>query len=266
MILLVYSTEDSASVNIAEQIKKRHGLKDTESISDHLPELVLYKITTPLVHAEFLDEIGADLIILLCRHTSASEVPAMTVHSAGNWGSEARLGGKPRSLSVAAPSAMLSILERMRKSESKVEKTYEATHHGPLLNTPSVFAELGGTETTMTDPEFGAVVGDAVYGAATDVINLNLHYKKIVMGIGGNHYPKRFTKLAVEKGYAFSHIMSKYSIINDNGDSIDMLEQAVARSSERPELAVIDWKSLKAEVREHVIGKLGMIGIDYERI
>lgn len=266
MIALVYSTSDIASLNIAEQVKTRHRLEETESMSGHLPELVLYKTTTRLVHAEFLDEIGASLIIMLCRHTSASEVPAMTVHSAGNWGDEARLGGRPRSLSVAAPSAMLSILEKMHKSDLKIEKTYEATHHGPLLNTPSVFAELGGTEAAMKDPELGAAVADAVYGAATDIINFNIHYKKIVIGIGGNHYPERFTRLAMEKGYAFSHIMSKYSIINDDVDNIDMLEQAVARSSERPELAVIDWKSLKAGIRERVIGKLGTIGIDYERI
>jgi D-aminoacyl-tRNA deacylase len=265
MILIAYTSTDAASMNIAAQLRKRYGLEETKTLAQK-PPLAMYKVDLGLIGADFLDEAGADLIIFASRHTSASEVPAMTVHATGNWGSEARLGGKPKSLSVSAPSAMLCVLEAMHKSSVNIEKTYEATHHGPLLNTPSLFAELGGTKETMEDEQAAGAVADAIYQGATSAINFKAHYNKIAIGIGGNHYPQKFTRLAIEKGYAFSHIISKYSLINDNVDNIDMLEQALTRSSERPGLAVIDWKSINSGIRERVITKLDGLGIEHERI
>jgi D-aminoacyl-tRNA deacylase len=265
MILIAYSDSDTASKSIADQLKKRHGVPETHNPSQR-PALALYKVESGLISANYLDEMNADLIIFISRHSSASQVPAMTVHATGNWSSEAKLGGKPKSLSVAAPSVMLLVLEEMYKSSINIEKTYEATHHGPLLNTPSLFAELGGDEATMANAQAASAVANAVYHGATSALNLNLHYKKVVIGIGGNHYPKKFTRLAIENGYAFSHIASKYSLINDNVDNIDMLEQAATRSSEQPVLAVIDWKSINSQTRKKVIMKLDGLGIGYERI
>ena len=45
-----------------------------------------------------------------------------------------------------------------------------------------------------------------------------------------------------------------------------MLEQAIRRSDEPPESAVIEWKGINASTRESVIKALGTIGIDYERV
>ena len=266
MIAIVYSTTDPASMNIAAQLKAIHGMNDAQNPIKDPSGIVLYRITTSLMHADFLDELGADLIVFISEHVSAAGTPAMTVHSTGNWGEETKFGGKPRSLSVAAPSAMLAILSQMKKSKLDMAKTYEATHHGPLLNTPSVFAELGGNIETMNNEDGARAVADSVYQAVTQITNFKLQYRKVVLGIGGNHYPQKFSDLAVEKGYAFSHIMPKYSLINDNADNISMLDQALSRSSERPQTAVIDWKSLNSGIREKVITKLGNLGIGYERV
>ncbi|MDE1767842.1 MAG: hypothetical protein KGH64_02200 [Candidatus Micrarchaeota archaeon] len=265
MIALVCSSQDPASVNISARLADRYGLEETGDIRDDCSDIVLYRIGVPPIQADFIDDLHADLIIFLSKHSSASEVPAMTVHSMGNWGKEAKLGGRPQTLSVSAPSVMLSVLQNMNKSEIEIEKTYEATHHGPLLNTPSMFAELGGTRAAMENKEAGKAVADAVYKAANDALNHTTPVNKIVIGIGGGHYPSKFTSIAIEKGYAFSYIMPKYSIINSEVDSISMLEQAVARSSERPDLAVIDWKSINSSARAHVIKELDRIGIGYER-
>ena len=220
----------------------------------------LCRVDGPLVHAEFLNGVKAQLIVFVGRHSSASQVPSMTVHSLGNFGTQANLGGRPRSLSIASPITMRSILVRMSEFQSAVGKTYEATHHGPLLDIPSAFAELGGSNAAMHDKQAAAIVADAVVGAVKHPAG-NPH-AKVAIGIGGNHYPSKFTKLAIENGYAFSHIVSKYSL----ADSIDMLDQAVDRSSPRPEIAVIDWKSINSVTRENVIRRLEGIGIGYERV
>ena len=62
-------------------------------------------------------------------------------------------------------------------------------------------------------------------------------------------------------------MMPKHAILNSDGtDNIEMLEQAIAKSSERAESAVIDWKSIKSVQRAAIIKKLEEIGIGYERI
>ncbi len=264
MIAIAYSLSDPASLNIAECLKSRYGVKEGDPV--HLQELFLYKVPSALVHAESLDSLGADAIIFASKHSSASGVASMTVHSMGNFGAEAKLGGTPHSLSVAAPSLMLSVLEAMHKSGASVEKTYEATHHGPLLNTPSVFAEIGGNEDAVNNQGYAEDVAGAIYEAATCTINFKAKYHKVVIGIGGNHYPKKFTALALEKGYAFSHIISKYSLLNDFSSDLGMLEQAVQRSSERPETAVLEWKSLNSETRDRVVKKLDSMGMSHERV
>ena len=131
---------------------------------------MLKKLETSLIGAEGADKMGAELIIFMSRHSSSSGIPALTVHSMGNWGAEARLGGMPHMLSMSAPSAMLEMLKRFNRSDMGVDKTYEATHHGPLLSTPSFFAELGGSDALAGSKSVAAELGDMVFEAA-DIIS-----------------------------------------------------------------------------------------------
>ena len=107
----------------------------------------------------------------------------------------------------------------------------------------------------------------AVFEAVTGMANGETEFEKVVIGIGSNHYPEKFSRLALSKGYAFSHIMPKYAIFNDDGSSnLDVLEQALERSSNKPEVAVVDWKSLNSAMKEQTIKKLNEIGLDNEKI
>ncbi len=85
-------------------------------------------------------------------------------------------------------------------------------------------------------------------------------YDKIALGIGGTHYPERFTNMALSGEYAFSHIMSKYY-----AENFDMIEQAIERSDIKAEIAVIEWKSIKAVDRDMITKELDRLGLDYER-
>ncbi len=267
MILIACSLQDTASINAAQALISLAGLSETVPGRYDSGKIRLQVIDSILPKAEGLDAAGAELIIFMSRHSSASGISAFTVHPTGNWGHEARLGGSPQMLSIAAPSPMLKILKLFKKSPINMESTYEATHHGPTLKTPSLFAEFGGNDATINDKRIAGELGRIVFESAQDAAEGVKEYKTIVIGIGGTHYPKKFTDLAQNKDYAFSHIMPKHAITNGDGtDNIEMLNQAVERSSERVEKAVIDWKSINSEVRSRVIKKLSDIGIDYERV
>ncbi|MCL4365081.1 MAG: hypothetical protein M1569_02005 [Candidatus Marsarchaeota archaeon] len=264
MLEIVCSSKDTASINSANAIISSKGLRASSPGVYPYGEIELRVIDESLMHSEFLDELGAELVIFLSSHNSASSVPALTVHSLGNWSSAARFGGLPRTLSVAAPAAMLMVLKGLASVDIGLEKTYEATHHGPLLNTPSMFAEFGGNDETIHSKTIARAFADSVCRSAEQIAEAESEPGKVVMGIGCTHYPQKFTRLALDKEYAFSHILPKYSL-SDMG-SIDVIDQAATKSSDRPESAIIDWKSIGSDLRTRIIKKLDSIGIGYERI
>jgi D-aminoacyl-tRNA deacylase len=269
---IIYSTFDPASKNAAEHIIEEYGFKETEKYKQKFfydGRIRIYKLESSLIEADFANDFDTDVLFFLSKHSSASGIPALTVHSMGNWGPNAKLGGQPKQLSYAAPAAMLAAISNIAKvQDTGLEKTYEATHHGPLLKLPALFVECGGTDSVVNDKKTGAKLGEIVYSSITQMLESSVSaVTKVAIGIGSNHYPAKFTALAVEKGYAFSHIMPKHAIFNEDGtDNLDMIDQALERSNQRPEVAVIEWKSVNAITREKVLRKLVEVGLEYERI
>ncbi|MEM0201633.1 MAG: D-aminoacyl-tRNA deacylase [Candidatus Micrarchaeaceae archaeon] len=262
MIGIIFSTEDVASSNIANSIIEKSSFAAYGNAKWKKGEIEVVQLHTPLLSAEQLNYSGYEILYMLSKHSSAAGIPAFTTHSTGNWLDEAKLGGMPRQLSFAAPLQMLSVLRKMSGISSSIGATYEATHHGPLLRIPSLFVELGGNENIVNDKALAEKLGDAIISSINVLKDGLLDYSCVAIGIGGTHYPSKFTRLALEKGYAFSHIMPKYAV--DGGLSI--LDQAMERSAIKPEKAVIEWKSINAVARENVIVKLNELGIDYEKI
>lgn len=266
MPFIAYSKADPTSMYAADFIRNEFGFEYNGELNgfEHykFENIDMLGIGSTLVDTDFLDEqIDTDLIIFLSRHKSSAGIKSLTVHSEGNWSDESTLGGKPRELSFAAPLEMFFILKHMDLlPHDGIDVVYEATHHGPLLRTPSLFAEFGGSSNGALEKEGAVSVAKAVMGFLLDKKD-GENFDKIAIGIGGGHYPQKFTKLALEGKYAFSHIMPKYFL-----NEYDMLEQASVRSNRVPEIAVIEWKSINKEARDRIISRLNDIGMDYARI
>ena len=153
---------------------------------------------------------------------------------------------------------MLSVLKRMKEKDKKgIGVTYEATHHGPFLETPSLFAEIGGNDEAKASRELAAIVAESVI----ESLDYEPEYDKIALGIGGLHYSDRFAKRALQGKYAFGHIMSKHYV-----NEVDMLYQAYERCTPKPETALIEWDCMSGEVREKMLKILEDIGLDYGKI
>ena len=259
MAVIVYSPEDKVSTGTAEAMKGMGfeeaspllGMKRFSHNGIDLLELKGHHL-----NAEYLDELSADSIIILSRHSSAENIPAFTVHAEGNWNSDAKLGGQPKQLSTAAPVQMINILSRMRV-HSDIPVTYEATHHGPLLKTPSLYAEIGGSEEAKASPAHWETLARCVL----ESFDKEASYDKVAFGIGAMHYADRFTRRALEGKFAFAHIMPKY-----RADCVDMIGQAIERSNPRPEIAVMDWSALKSVERTTILKRLEEFGLDYVKI
>jgi len=269
MIGIVYSILDKASTNMAEFIKSQYNINEGKFNGVKCfknDKFCIYETDKPIVEFSEVDSYGLELVYFLSKHSSAQGISALTTHATGNWTKEAKLGGMPYQLSVSAPIEMHSILKGLKGIGLKdIEVSYEATHHGPLLRTPSLFVEIGGNEQIINDKSIAARVGEIIYNRISE--NAEIDFSKIAIGIGSNHYPRKFSELALNKGYAFAHIMAKYAFeIDSTNNNFYMIKQALDRSKEKPDVAVIEWKSMNSVTRDKVIAELNGIGLDYEKV
>ncbi len=268
MLGIIYCTSDEASNNMGKRMLG-HGFEETIKSADYTlyadKQLSICETRGRLTDAEVTDSLGFEAAIFLSKHQSVAGRASFTTHPMGNWNDRADLGGRPKKLSVSAPLLMLNILNSLCSINAEsIERTYEATHHGPLLDTPSLFVELGGNAAMTSNKDLACRIADSVYASLQ---NTDVYYEKVAIGIGCRHYPSKFTALAKTKGYAFSHMLPSHMIYNKDGTSnLDMLGMAAERSTPKAESAVIEWKGLSSSEREEAIRKLNEIGIDYERV
>jgi len=182
-----------------------------------------------------------DLVIYLSKHRSESGRPSLTVHPIGNPG-PAEFGGQPETLVPSAPRWMTAALRGLRPAGRALgyEVTFEATHHGPYLTSPTFFIEQGSTEREWVDRE----ASRAIARALLDLRPLDV---PIAIGLGGGHYVPRHTDVALRRRIAFGHLLATYALAKA---SPGLLEQAVERT-EGATLAYLHRKALsKPEVRD----------------
>jgi D-aminoacyl-tRNA deacylase len=272
LILLVASRKDPASVNITRHILENHPLKpQVEGAREAYvgkvgeQEVKLIVLDEELIYAQNIADCqpSSELIVFLSRHSSESAVPTLSVHTPGNLG-EAKFGGLPRKISISPANAMRTALMTMAKlvAERRLnyKVSYECTHHGPSLDKPAMFVELGSSPKQWEDVEAAEIVAHAVMEV---VLNFGKNEAKAVLGIGGPHYNEKFTKAALESNIAFGHIIPKY-VIHEIDEEI--LKQCVDRTLERVELAVLDWKGIKGGDKKHLERVLAEVGLKIQKV
>ncbi|HVP26100.1 MAG TPA: D-aminoacyl-tRNA deacylase [Candidatus Bathyarchaeia archaeon] len=274
MILLVASNKDIASLNIKNQILNHYPFNETSERFQENPvyQTVVKDRTVRLVtlneesiHAQRLPEsfMNIELIVFISRHSSISGTPTLSVHTPGNFG-EAELGGLARTVSVSPANAMRDALKTMMRLKEEMrldyDVCYECTHHGPSLDVPAMFAELGSSPVQWGDLKAAEAVAHAAMEAAS---KFGVSSAKTVLGLGGPHYNSKFTRLALEKELAFGHIIPKYAVPNIN---VGILRQCVERTLEKVESAVLDWKGIKGDSKQPLITMLEEISLRFEKV
>jgi len=271
LIIFMASKRDTAGMNIANQLIQNYHFKKTSETFQcnpvytknlHNKETKLFFVDAEIVQTQFLENlVNPQLMVFLSRHSSAKGVPTLSVHTSGNLG-EAKFGGKPKTVSVSPAKAMKNALCEMDKqvNEKKLdyEVSYEVTHHGPSLNFPSMFVELGSSPEQWVDVEAAKVVADSAVAAVSDS-----NCCPVVVGIGGPHYNKKFTKLALNNERAFGHMIPKYA--TETLDT-ELIKQCVEKTLEPVESVVLDWKGIKGEHKPKIVDALNSLGFVIEKI
>ena len=168
-----------------------------------------------------------DEVLVLSKHASASQVPSLTLHAIGVPG-ETPHGERGRSGGIKGmavpPSTRFGDLYRTMRNIAKEDKldeeydiTLEATHHGPLLDSPTLYLEIGSDEERWSDPRAGSVWARAIsacLGMSED--NSQREWPgegDVMIGLGGGHYAPRHKAIISETKVWVGHILANYAIV-----------------------------------------------------
>ncbi len=268
--VLVTSKKDTASQTIRDVLVEDYGFSPNGNSFEGSPILEYKKsailITTEqdMIYCEHLEKyFKTDAFIFCSRHRAESGKPALLVHSTGNLGNDALFGGNPNEISMSAPSLVSTALkrlysERVERNLQDFDITLEVTHHGPTtMNTPLVFIELGSTEEYWTHKEGARAVSAAIVECIDEPLKTDA-----VIGFGGTHYASKFNRLVLEKEYKIGHIAPKYAL---NDITLDVIKQMMNRTTGTTRKAIVDWKGMNAEHKEHLFPLLEDSGLEIVR-
>lgn len=238
--LVVATTVDPASIGPADSLLAMSGwqpgpsLQGAESFTNK--DVRLIKIGNHLVLENHLDrrweeatgEVVND-VVFLSKHVASSTKPALTIHPIGTpqvlEGEELAAGGRARWAAPPNPriGSWLKLLKDIAESHNLVpefEITLEATHHGPEINSPTMFVEIGSTEECWKRQDAAQAIGNLVWqglglggGAAVGNWGRNNDMNKVLLGIGGGHYVPRHMDMIRKSGAWVGHLLSGYSLL-----------------------------------------------------
>ena len=226
MRVLVASDADAASVNQRGALLEL-GAWEPDGTFEGRPAYRLGDLRLVTIPGHHLDRDGIDtdvarhagaapsLIVFLSKHRAESRAPSLTVHPIGNV-DRAAYGGRPATLVPAAPLWMTSALRALRREARALpyNVTFEATHHGPYLETPTFYIEQGSTEREWADLEASRAVARVLLG-------LHPAEGPVGIGLGGGHYVPRHTDVALSRQIAFGHLLPTYALASADESSLD---------------------------------------------
>lgn len=224
--VVIISSKDPAGITIKNSLE---ALGYTETIVKD----------KNIINLEDIDkEIDADIFIFASKHRSKSEIPALTIHATGNWGTANKeFGGKTKKLNLCAASYIREGFLKIRELNTiGYDVLIEATHHGPFIEKPCFFIEIGSTEKEWNNKEAGVIIAKTIL----HLLNTEPKDFTTVFGIGGLHTTPILSH-CIDKGYALGHVCPKYML---NILDKEMIQQALQQSTPKSQTVLLDWKGI----------------------
>ncbi len=252
--LIVASKLDKAGINITTQLSQFGQFK-------------FYLVNEEIIYTENLDleKINSyDFIIFASRHQSEKKEKTLSVHAPGNW-RLAEFGGEKNKVCKTSAVFSKQMFEKLNQNADQFRLTdykitMEATHHGPLIDKPCVFIEIGSTETEWADKLAGFVIARTI-SETIESFKEN-PYNEIAIAIGGTHYCPGFNKIQLKSNVAVSHVISQYAFPVTE----EMIAEAIAKTEEELDFVLLDWKGLgNADQRQRILEILKKLYLDYKR-
>ena len=95
----------------------------------------------------------------------------------------------------------------------------EVTHHGPVLDVPALFIEVGSTEPYWPNEDAAKLLAEIITeGLSLDGSNESYSWSEsnetepVLITLGGGHYAPKANKLALEPNVWIGHMLANHSL------------------------------------------------------
>jgi D-aminoacyl-tRNA deacylase len=262
---LVVSRLDEASMGIWRALNGMIKFKEVNS-NEYTSDLALALISNrDIVYVDEADEWARannlDLVVFLSRHEMRNPRPLITFHTPGNWG-DAELGGKPGLVAISEPRVLTNLFREAYRRIGELNgysASLEATHHGPFIDKPAIFAEIGSTEAEWRDQRAHDFLVSLIYDLINDTGRFINDGRDVAVSIGDLHYSTLMEHI-INGEYDVGHMVPKYI-----KPTREIVRMAVDRNSVKPRLGIIHWKSMDRESRVMVEDELVKLGLTVVR-
>ena len=198
------------------------------------------------------------ILIYLSKHRSESGAKSLTVHPLGNYG-ENKFGGRARTLVPSAPHEMTAALRALKveavKADLPYDVTFEVTHHGPHISTPTFFIEIGSGEAEWADRKAGKAIASALQRMAPDP------EERILVGVGGGHYAPRFADVVFKKKACFGHMVPAYALEGLDGRGVKKAIESAVSATPGCSGFYLHKKGIRGEAKQLARGAMEEIGL-----
>lgn len=248
--LIIASRKDLAGMNIVAALNQ-FGKYD------------FYIREEEIISQENLDTLKIsqyDFVIFASKHQSAEGGKTLSIHAPGNLKNSSEKNLCPSS-ALFQKFLFQELNKQSQEHMLKYQVTLECTHHGPIIDKPCVFIEIGSTLNEWRDKRAAFVVAKTIRDT---IENFKPNeYREIAIGIGGPHYCPNFNKIQLNSNVALSHIIPSYIL----PVSEQIVLEAINKTQEEIDFVLLDWKGIgPQESRNQIISILDKNHINYKKI
>jgi len=192
-------------------------------------------------------------IIFPSRHSAASGNPSLTLHPIGTMqvphDSTPQYGGKAADCPPPNPriAAWWRELNKVASDLDDFDLSLETTHHGPWVETPSLFIEIGSTEATWGHEGAATLLAGIIYRGlgldGGDGLGNWSGNGRVVITLGGGHYAPRGNFLAMHEDVWIGHMLATYALPfekDDDGTISGMWENSLRKAIDSTKIAYPD--------------------------
>ena len=237
VVLIAVNQQDIASTNQADALRAMDDWSERSPVEHHpayaLKHLRMIYLPNGLLFEDHLAKRWEDAtgervseIIFPSRHVAASGQPSLTLHPIGvphlPMGEQGPYGGHggtapPPSTRLASWWKMLLNLAKNEDSVDGFDLSLEVTHHGPTVDVPTLFIEVGSTEETWghlgAAQLLATIMRDGLLKPSGSTWVEEIHAGEMVLvTLGGGHYAPRANQLAALDGVWLGHMLATYAL------------------------------------------------------
>ncbi len=238
VVLIAVNCDDIASTNQAKYLLELIAWEQQDDVESNacysadnvrlwfLPNRILWEDHLDQRWQRATGEIVKE-VIFPSRHSAKSGKPCLTLHPIGvphhPLNETPPFGG--RSGFAPPPNPRIASWWRLlhqkwsNQSIPEFSLSLEVTHHGPILNVPSLFIEVGSTESYWPHEDAAKFLAKVMIDglglrgkSSIGAWNSDHHGEFVLITIGGGHYAPKANKLALLPNVWLGHMLANHSL------------------------------------------------------